>query len=50
MVPLVGHPGPDNEYGDNNWHRSPVRDEYYYGFFWHRMPDLNWETAALRRR
>ena len=41
-------PGPDNEYGDNNWHRSPVRDEYYYGFFWHGMPDLNWETAAVR--
>lgn len=41
-------PGPDNEYGDSNWHRSPVRDEYYYGFFWHEMPDLNWESATLR--
>jgi len=41
-------PGPDNEYGDNNWRRSPVRDEYYYGFFWHTMPDLNWETPAVR--
>ena len=41
-------PGPDNEYGGSNWHRSPVRDEYYYGFFWHEMPDLNWESAALR--
>jgi glycosidase len=41
-------PGPDNEYGDNNWRRSPVRNEYYYGFFSPRMPDLNWETAALR--
>ncbi|MEJ2343297.1 MAG: alpha-amylase family glycosyl hydrolase [Gemmatimonadales bacterium] len=41
-------PGPDNEYGDNNWHRSPVRDEYYYGFFSPRMPDLNWETPAVR--
>ncbi len=41
-------PGPDNEYGDNNWHRSPVRDEYYYGFFSPRMPDLNWETTAVR--
>jgi glycosidase len=41
-------PGPDNEYGGNNWHRSPVRDEYYYGFFWRTMPDLNWETAAVR--
>ncbi len=42
-------PGPLNEWGDINWHRSPVRDEYYYGFFWHTMPDLNWESPALRR-
>jgi glycosidase len=41
-------PGPDNEWGDNNWRRSPVRDEYYYGFFSSRMPDLNWETEAVR--
>ena len=42
------HPGTTNEWGGNNWHRSPVRDEYYYGFFWRGMPDLNWETAAVR--
>ncbi len=41
-------PGPDNEHGDNNWRRAPARDEYYYGFFSPRMPDLNWETAAVR--
>jgi len=41
-------PGPSNEWGDNNWHRAPDRDEYYYGFFSHTMPDLNWETAAVR--
>jgi glycosidase len=23
------------------WHRVPTRDEYYYGLFWHTMPDLN---------
>jgi alpha-amylase len=40
--------GPDNEWGDNNWRRSPVRDEYYYGFFSARMPDLNWESESLR--
>jgi glycosidase len=39
-------PGPDNEYGDNNW--RPAGDDYYYGFFSSRMPDLNWETAAVR--
>jgi alpha-amylase len=31
----------------HNWHRSPVRDEYYYGFFWKGMPDLNFETPAV---
>jgi glycosidase len=41
-------PGPDNEWGDNNWRKSPVRDEYYYGFFSHRMPDLNWEAEPVR--
>jgi glycosidase len=40
--------GPDNEYGDNNWRRAPTRDDYYYGFFSPRMPDLNWETEAVR--
>jgi len=41
-------PGPPNEWGGNNWHRAPTRDDYYYGFFWRTMPDLNWETAAVR--
>jgi len=31
-----------------DWHHSPVRDEYYYGFFWSGMPDLNYETPAVR--
>lgn len=35
--------GPDNRWGNNNWHRSPVRDEWYYGFFWQGMPDLNYD-------
>ena len=38
-------PGPG---GANNWHRSPVRDEYYYGLFWSGMPDLNFENPAVR--
>ena len=41
-------PGPPNEWGGNNWHPAPTRDEYYYGFFWRTMPDLKWETAAVR--
>ena len=39
-------PGPPNRWGGNNWHRSPQRDEYYYGFFWRGMPDLNYEHPA----
>lgn len=35
--------GPNNKWGGNNWHPSPVRDEFYYGFFWKGMPDLNYE-------
>jgi glycosidase len=33
--------------GGNNWHKSPVRDEYYYGLFWSGMPDLNFENPAV---
>jgi alpha-amylase len=33
--------------GGSNWHKSPLRDEYYYGFFWSGMPDLNFETPAV---
>lgn len=42
------HPGVRNPWGGDNWHRSPVRDEYYYGFFWSGMPDLNYHTPAVR--
>ena len=42
------HPGVKNPWGGDNWHRSPLRDEYYYGFFWSGMPDLNYKTAAVR--
>jgi alpha-amylase len=45
---LPAHPGVRNPWGGDNWHRSPVRDEYYYGFFWHGMPDLNYDTPAVR--
>jgi glycosidase len=35
-------------WGQDVWHKSPVRDEYYYGIFWHGMPDLNYEHPAVR--
>ena len=41
----TNEPGP---WGQEVWHRSPIRDEYYYGVFWHGMPDLNYETPAVR--
>jgi alpha-amylase len=37
-------PGP---WGQEAWHKSPVRDEYYYGVFWGGMPDLNYQTPAV---
>jgi alpha-amylase len=39
-------PGPKNRWGGDNWHKSPLRDEYYYGFFWSGMPDLNFEAPG----
>ena len=31
-----------NPWGQSNWHKSPARDEWFYGFFWSGMPDLNY--------
>lgn len=41
-------PGPPNEWGGINWHRSELREEYYYGFFSPSMPDLDWDSDAVR--
>ena len=35
-------------WGAEAWHRSPLRNEYYYGVFSGRMPDLNYDTPAVR--
>ncbi len=35
-------------WGQEAWHKSPVRDEYYYGVFWHEMPDLNYRNPSVR--
>jgi len=35
-------------WGQEAWHKSPLRDEYYYGVFWHEMPDLNYQNPAVR--
>ena len=41
-------PGTKGPWGQQVWHRSPVREEWYYGIFWHGMPDLNYNTPAVR--
>jgi alpha-amylase len=35
-------------WGQDVWHHSPVRDEYYYGVFSRGMPDLDYHTPAVR--
>jgi glycosidase len=35
-------------WGQEVWHRSPLRNEYYYAIFWQGMPDLNYDTPAVR--
>src|SRR4051812_35713876 len=43
-------PKPDQKgpWGQDVWVKSPVRDEYYYAVFSPAMPDLNYETPAVR--
>jgi alpha-amylase len=36
-------------WGQVAWHKSPERDEYYYGVFWEGMPDLNYGTPAVMK-
>ncbi|MGQ9773656.1 alpha-amylase family glycosyl hydrolase [Chloroflexus sp.] len=41
-------PGYRGPFGNNVvWHKSPIRDEYYYGVFWGGMPDLNYRNPAV---
>lgn len=40
-------PGYRGPWGQPVWHRSPLRDEYYYGIFWSGMPDLNYRHPAV---
>ncbi|MDB4951396.1 MAG: alpha amylase catalytic region [Gemmatimonadetes bacterium] len=35
-------------WGGEAWRKSPVRDEWYYAVFWEGMPDLNYQTPAVR--
>ncbi len=38
-----------NPWGQSNWCKSTVRDEWYYAFFWCGMPDLNYEYPPVFR-
>jgi glycosidase len=40
-------PNQTGPWGQEVWHKSPLRDEYYYGLFWGAMPDLNYQTPAV---
>ena len=40
-------PAQTGPWGEEVWHKSPVRDEYYYGVFWGGMPDLDYQTPAV---
>lgn len=42
-------PAEKGPWGQEVWHKSPVRGEYYYGIFWEGMPDLNYATPAVRQ-
>src|SRR6185503_8138116 len=35
-------------WGQDPWNKSPARDEYYYGIFSPHMPDLNYDSPAVR--
>src|SRR5687768_27161 len=41
-------PAERGPWGQVLWHKSAVRDEYYYGIFTAEMPDLNYATRAVR--
>lgn len=45
FAPTVQGQGP---WGNVAWHKNPYRDEYYYGVFWHGMPDLNYAHPPVR--
>ena len=35
-------------WGSDAWHKSPIRNEYYYGPFWSGMPDLDYHSPEVR--
>jgi alpha-amylase len=44
----AARPTSKGPWGQDVWYKSPSRDEYYYAVFWSGMPDLNYDTPAVR--
>jgi glycosidase len=42
-------PAQKGPWGQDAWRHSDVRDEWYWGVFWKGMPDLNYQSPAVRR-
>jgi glycosidase len=40
-------PAERGPWGQQVWHKSPERDEYYYGIFYSGMPDLNYQNPEV---
>jgi glycosidase len=40
-------PAQRGPWGQEAWHKSPVRDEYYWAVFWHGMPDWNYASPSV---
>ena len=45
---LPQHPGVKNPWGSDNWHKSPLGEEYFFGLFWSGMPAFNTASRAVR--
>jgi alpha-amylase len=45
---VSSQPSERGPWGQEVWHKSPSRDEYYYGVFWHGMPDLDYHWPGVR--
>jgi glycosidase len=45
---LPQHPGVKNPWGSDNWHKSPLGEEFFFGLFWSGMPDFNTASRAVR--
>jgi alpha-amylase len=41
-------PAERGPWGQQVWHKSPEREEYYYGIFFSGMPDLNYTNPEVR--